>query len=344
MKTTLKIGIALGSLAALTWSAGPASAVGPAARTAHGDALMVADGKSYVQPPAGERVELPLARVSRVSDFRSSPGEWLVAASSRVNGEPGIELLRGRGAEVDVLPSPALGQPKMLAEPTFVADRNGGFQALVWLAGDAHNKMAVQTSRWVAGGWGPTETLSPPGPGTQIALSTAVLDDGSWLVAWAAYDGQDDEILWSRFANGVWSAPSPVAEGNAVPDVNPSLFATAGGALVAWSRFDGNDYRVNVARFDGESWSDPSIAGPAGSTEPTFSDAAKPYLVYHHADPTGWAVMELDDAGAVKREATYYVVAPERPVLAGVSDSDVRFEWVGSEKQIVSAPIAWVDR
>ncbi len=342
MKT--KTTINLGMLWALLFGAGTALATGPAAKTAEGDVLLASGGKSFVQPPGGDRVELPLPKASRISDFRSAAGEWLVAAVSRVTGEPALELLKGRGAEVEILPSPGHDPAAELREPIFVAGRQGGFEALVWLAGDAHNKMAVKASRWVAGGWAAPETISPPGAGTQIALATAVLDDGTWLVVWAAFDGTDDEILWSRFADGVWSQPRPIAEDNAVPDVTPSLFTTAGGALAAWSRFDGNDYRVNVARFDGQSWSAPAVTGPAGSTEPAFSDAETPYLIYHHAHPTGWAVMELDATGGVVREATLQIVAPQRPVLAGVSEKDVRFEWVGLERPIVSAPVAWVKR
>ncbi len=322
-------------------------ASGQALKTIAGDLLIpAADGRLVVERPDGQRVELPLPASARIGDFRSAGDDWLVAAVSRVEGAQmkRLELLQGRGDQVESLPSPALEPTAELMQPVFVADRQG-FQALVWLAGDAHHQLALKASRWLAGGWGPTETLSPPGEGTQIAPSTAVLDDGTWLVAWAAFDGSDDEILWSRFAGGLWSQPRPIAEDNAVPDVTPHLFATAGGALAAWSRFDGNDYRVNVARFDGERWSAPIIAGPAGSTDPMFSGAERPYLIYRHADPPAWAVIELDAGGAVLREATDLAHAgPQRPVIGNVSEKTVSFEWLSLERQKVSAPVAWVER
>ncbi len=324
--------------------AGTAPAAGQAMRTAGGDLLLPsAGGLRYVEQPGGDRVELPLARAARISDFRSTDQDWLVAAVSRATGESEIELLKGRGTEVEILPSPALEPTAELVQPIFVADRRA-VRALVWLAGDAHNQLAVRASRWLGSGWGTTETISPPGEGTQIALSTAVLGDGTWLVVWAAFDGRDDEILWSRFSGGRWSRPQPIAEDNAVPDITPSLFATASGALVAWSRYDGNDYRVNVARFDGERFSAPEVAGPAGSTAPAFSDVERPYLIYRHADPPGWAVMELDAGGAVLREAAMPLAEPRRPVLGAVTENTVRFEWLGFERQPMSAPLPWRQR
>lgn len=321
----------------------PSVASSQAMKTAAGDLLMTAPGgKRVVERPGGERVELPLATGAWVTDFRTIGQDWLVAAASRDSGGQKLELLQGRGAEVETLPSPALDGGAELMQPVFVADRQG-FQALIWLEGDAHHQLAVKASRWMAGGWGATETLSAPGKGTQIALTTAILGDGSWLVAWAAFDGQDDEILWSRFEAGVWTKPQPIAANNAVPDITPQLFATDGGALIAWSRFDGNDYRVNVARFDGKGWSSPEVAGPAGSTQPVFSDAERPYLVYHQAVPSAWAVMELTADGAVRREATLKAKGPQRPVIA-VTEQAVRFEWVGLDRKKVSAPVAWVSR
>ncbi len=344
MKTLANHTFAAGLTALLLFACGPPNASAQALKTAHGELLLsAADGRSLVQRPNGGRVELPLPKAARINDFRSADGEWLVSAVSRVAGEPRLELLRGRGDEVEILPSPTFAPPAELMQPVFVAG-DQGVQALVWLAGDAHDRLAVQASRWLNGGWGAIETISPPGKGTQIAPATAVLDDGTWLVVWAAFDGRDDEILWSRFAGGAWSTPRPIAEDNAVPDVTPHLFATGGGALAAWSRYDGNDYRVNVARFDGQGWSVPSVVGPAGSTAPGFSDANRPYLIYHRAVPAAWAVIELDAAGAVLGEATISIAERQRPILAAVTEKAVTFEWVSRERQVVSAPMAWVAR
>ncbi len=327
----------------LLLAATPALAAGQAYKTAAGELLMPsADGHNFVQRPSGHLVELPLPKASRVSDFRRAGEEWLVAAVSRA-GEPRLELLRGSGSEVEVLPAPAFEAVAELQEPVFVAG-DEGLQALVWLAGDAHHKLAVRASRWTGAGWGATETVSPPGEGTQIALSATVLGDGSWLVVWAAFDGRDDEILWSRFAGGAWSPPRPIADDNAVPDVTPTVTAVAGGALAAWSRWDGNDYRVNVARFDGERWSPPAVAGPAGSTAPGFSDTARPYLLYRNADPAAWSVIELDEGGAALREATIPVAEPQRPILERVTEQSVTFEWVSRDRQMVSAPASWLAR
>lgn len=347
MKIPARLAYAVCLACALLLASASPDASGQALKTADGDLLMpAAGGRFVVERAGGQRLELPLAAGARIGDFRSTGEDWLVAAVSRDEGAsfPRFELLQGRGDAIETLPTPAVEPAPELMQPVFVADRQG-FQALVWLAGDAHHQLAVKASRWLAGGWGPTETLSPPGEGTQIAPTAAVLGDGTWLVAWAAFDGSDDEILWSRFAGGRWSQPRPIATDNAVPDITPHLYATAGGALAAWSRFDGNDYRVHVARFDGEHWTAPAVAGPAGSTDPMFSDAERPYLIYRHADPQGWAVIELDAGGAVLREATDLAHAgPQRPIIGSVSEKTVSFEWVSLDRQMVSVPVTWVDR
>ena len=345
MKIQVQPALAACLTLALLLACAPPIASAQSLKTANGDRLLSAtDGRSFVERPSGHRIELPLTAGAGVSDFRSTGPDWLVAAVSRVTDAPRLELLKGHDDEVMRLPAPALDAEAELRQPVFIADR-AGFQALVWLAGDAQHQLAVKASRWLAGGWGPTEILSPPGKGTQIALTTTILADGTWLVAWAAFDGRDDEILWSRFQEGIWSPARPIAADNAVPDITPHLFATADGALIAWSRFDGNDYRVNVARFDGDRWSVPTIAGPAGSTAPTFSNAERPYVIYRHADPPAWAVMELDTAGSVMREAIDLSAnGPRRPVIGAVAEKTIQFEWIGREQPVASAPLPWQER
>ena len=321
-----------------------ATASGQALKTARGELLLPsAEGGSYVRSADGQGVELPLPKAARVSDLRSTATGWFAAAVARDQGTPALRLFRGHGETVEALPSPASAPARELLQPIFVAGRDE-IQGLIWLAGEAHHQLAVTAARWSGGSWSDPEIVSPPGKGTQIALSSALLDDGSWLVVWAAFDGTDDEIVWSRRSAGSWSPPRPVARGNAVPDITPHLFATPGGALVAWSRYDGNDYRVNVARFDGEAWSPPTVVGPKGSTAPAFSDTDAPYLVHHLADPQAWAVLELDRSGHVLREASAEVPVPGRPILARVSSEGVVFEWPSLESPKSTAPLRWIER
>ncbi len=321
-----------------------ATAAGHALKTAQGDLLLSnADGKSIVQRPDGQRIELPLPKGARVSDLHTGDkSQWYAAAVSHDDGGPQMRLFRGQGSELAALATPSVASVKELMQPVFVADTD--IRALVWLAGDAHHQMAVQAALWIDGGWSSTGTISPPGKGTQIALSTAVLADDTLLVVWAAFDGQDDEIVWSRHTAEGWSKPEPIAADNSVPDITPSLYPTQDGALVAWSRYDGDAYRVNVARFDGTSWSQPTIAGPPGSTGASFSDAGEPYLIYRRPAEGAWAVMALDTAGHVRQDASLVVPETQRPNLAGVTPESVTLEWSSLEKQHVSTPLRWIKR
>ena len=327
----------------LVLTGGSQAAVGPTLKTSAGEILVLdRERGAVIQSPDGRQVTLPLSTAAKVSDFRRCGEKWFAAAVDYETAGPALRLMQGQGSTAEALPSPVDAQAVMLAQPLFVADSEA-LHAVVWLAGDAHHQLAVQAARWLDGTWSEPVTLSPPGKGTQIALSTATLRDGASLVVWAAFDGTDDEILWSRWLDGAWSQPRAIAEDNAVPDITPQLFTTSDGALVAWSRYDGNDYRVNVSRFDGESWSRPVVVGPKGSTAPSFDDAAKPYLLYHQADPRAWGIMELDDFGKVRRQAIFQGNAAQRPILQTASAGSLVLEWVGADRKTVAVPLAWLD-
>ncbi|MEM7349682.1 MAG: hypothetical protein AAF657_02675 [Acidobacteriota bacterium] len=311
-------------------------------KSADGDLLLPAgEGRSQVQLRDGRQIELPFTAKARVSDFRAAEGRWFAAAVARDAQGPRLELATGDGDRVDSLAAPTVTDAPLLAQPIFVTD-TARVHALAWLEGGAHNRLAVHAARRVGNAWGTTEIISPAGLGTQTALTSTVLADGTWLLAWAAYDGTDDEILWSRWSNGAWSAPQPVATDNRVPDITPTLRATAEGALLAWSRYDGNDYRVNVAHFDGIGWTEPAIIGTRGSTFPRFSDVSELTLTYQHADPRAWAVAELDATGQVLRRATVAEPRPDRPFLA-VSGSTVTLEWAGVHAKTLSLALAAVE-
>jgi len=327
----------------LILTGGSQAAVGPTLKTSAGE-ILVHDREqgAVIQSLDGEQIKLPLATAAKVSDFRACGEKWFAAAVEVETSGPALRLIQGQGSTMEALPLPTEGQVAMIVQPVFVADSEA-LQAIVWLAGDAHNQLAVRAARWLDGTWSEPVTLSPPGKGTQIALSTATLRNGASLVVWAAFDGTDDEILWSRWVDGAWSKPRAIAEDNAVPDITPQLFTTSDGALVAWSRYDGNDYRVNVSRFDGESWSRPIVVGPKGSTAPSFDNAVKPYLLYHQADPRAWGVMELDDFGKVRRRAVYQGHAAQRPILHTGSAESLALEWVGVDRKTVAVPLVWLD-
>jgi hypothetical protein len=163
--------------------------------------------------------------------------------------------------------------------------------------------------------------VAAPGPGSQLALATATLTDGRVLLAWARFDGRDDEIYWAVQEGSGWSEAQPLSA-DSTPDVTPALVATPRGALAAWTSFEDGQYRVAVARFDGRDWSAPQVVGAPGTLYPSFETADdsrtradNPLLLYRTARPRGWALLELTPDARPLRRAAAASRAPtaERP-------------------------------
>jgi len=274
-----------------------------------------------LEMPGGRslRLELPpRAEVSALADLGRS---WMAVGSAE--GEDGrrtLFLLSADGA----VPAPA-GQeaPQRRGAVFFVED--GTLQGMAWLEGNDDRSLAVRAAEWSGHAWKAVEPVSQPGPGSQIALAGAVLADGSWLLAWSAYDGEDHEIVWARRTAQGWSPARPVSRGNAVPDITPALTAAGSGALLAWSRYDGESYRLQLARFEAGSWKDERPVAPSGSFHPSFQG---PYLVYQTALPSSWSVLELAPSGKVLRRSAALSALTERPVL---SEDGLRLRWLGAK-------------
>ena len=164
----------------------------------------------------------------------------------------------------------------------------GGLAGVAWLEGDALDALAPWSARWDGERWRDVGPIAPLGPGSQLALTGAVLADGSWLLAWSAFDGTADEVVWSRRGAGPrasWSEPRPLPGGRGVPDVTPALRAEGRGAVLAWSRFDAGEYRLLLSRFGGEAWSAPRWVGEPGTILPSWEGET---LLYRDARSAAW--------------------------------------------------------
>ncbi len=279
---------------------------------------------------SGERVTPPLPKGADLANA-AALGEhgWVVTA---VRAQE-IVVLTGDTKTAAALPAPPVAS-RLRREPLPLVE-DGHLGGLVWLEGDSPRTLAVRYARFNGSGWEAPRTIAAPGPGSQLALASVRLPDGSWLLAWSAFDGHDDEIVWSRQAvDGTWSAPQRVAADNDVPDITPALTATADGALLAWSRFDGNGYQVVTARFRAGRWEKPLAAGPSGSFFPAFqaSGSTARWLLYQTAGPQGWAAMEVDGTGKAGRSARVATASGaangETPVVEAAPDGiGVSFRW-----------------
>ncbi|MEO8195575.1 MAG: hypothetical protein ABI689_02510 [Thermoanaerobaculia bacterium] len=322
------------------WSAGGTTLRG----SPSGYVLRTASGERPLTLPAGVEVEELFALRQRAflsgrqAPERPAPGD----APRR---DLYLALLDAEG--LHALPTPAAdpdgGRLRENAVP--LASNAGELAGLVWLEGADRQSYAVRAATWDGLGWSATATVAGAAPGSQLALSGATLADGSQLVVWSRFDGQDDEIVFSRLAGGRWSAALPLAADNAVPDITPAVVAVPGGALATWSRYDGHDYRVVLSRFDGQKWSAPAWVGAAGSTYPTLlpaeraeraaqSTGAAAWLTYATSSRRGWAVVELDADGHALRRGEVADAPAARPALAAQPPGEIRLLWATSARPV----------
>ncbi len=313
--------------------------------------LLPAQDGARLQLASGERISLPVPQGAEMTTALAIAEGWIaagvypiaagpIAAGPDSSGRSEIFLLTGDESAVTELPPPAGRASALRRQPLPLIER-GHLAGLLWLEGDSRTSFGVRFAAWNGAGWSPPQTVAAPGPGSQLALTAARLADGTWLAAWSAFDGGDDEIVWSRRGrNGVWSPARRAAAGNQVPDVTPALTATREGALLAWSRFEDGEYRVVVSRFRNGingTWSKPELAGPAGSLVPSFEPApeGRIWMLYRNAVPRGWTVAELDGQGRPVRQAAVKTgtAATERPVVQATGNG-LALAWPGRGERL----------
>jgi hypothetical protein len=328
---------------ALAVAAGVATAAfgEPAVRQAAyvgGTLVLVGQGDAArLDFPSGASLSIPLPAGGELTSLAAAGGGWVAAGSVAADGGGRRLLLYAgdeRRAHALTVPGRQSGRVRRTPVPLIAGDRLAG---IAWLEGSSPRSLAVAVAETRGNGsWKRPRWVSRPGPGSQLALSGAVLDDGTWLLAWSAFDGHDDEIVWSRRTGGSWSPAARVAADDDVPDITPALAAAGPGALLAWSRYDGNDYRLMLARFADGRWGAAEVAGEAGSLYPFFAgDRERPVLAYLSAAADSWTAEELDADGrvaaraelaAATRAAASTAVRAERPVVTRAGDA-LRLAW-----------------
>jgi hypothetical protein len=301
-------------------------------------ALVPSEDSARLELPGGRSLGLDLpdrTTLSSLALLDAGWGNWAVSGSApNAKGGRSLVLFRGNDKRSQPLAEPPGQEGFIRLSPVLLMD-GGRLAGLAWLEGDDLGSLSVRAAAWTGQRWGSIQQVSHPGPGSQLALAGAVLGDGSWLLAWSAFDGTADEIVWSRRVGESWLPVSRLSNPNAVPDITPALTATpGGGALIAWSRYDGQGYQLRMARFDRGGWKDERAAAPSGSLYPSFLGSR---LLYMEAEPRAWSVLDLDSEGRIKAKASVPSNPSSlgRPVL-GFSGNEVRMRWL-SEKREVSA-------
>ncbi|MEA2604353.1 MAG: hypothetical protein QOF89_5345 [Acidobacteriota bacterium] len=322
-------------LCLLLYGSLPASAQEDPVQAAREDLVLIPQGSSArLELPGGRTLAVSLPERGVVSSLVATEIGWVAAGSfPDAAGRQRLFLLTGDDKSFQSLPEPPGQQQQERRGPVLLVD-GGRLAGLAWLEGDGIRSLAVRAAAWTGKRWQATQQVSHPGPGSQLALTGAVLGDGSWLLAWSAFDGTADEIVWSRRVGKEWLPVSRVSAPNAVPDITPALTATVGdGALLAWSRYDGHGYQLQMARFERGEWRDERAAAPSGSLYPTFLGGPdRPRLLYLEASPRGWSVLDLDGAGRVQAKASVSSSSADRPVVS-FTGGGVRMRWPAAKRE-----------
>jgi hypothetical protein len=282
---------------------------------------------------AGTRRRLLVPEGTRLSAVRELGDGWIVAGENRLGQVSDLVLIRQRGSQVETVPGPAVdpigGSAAFRLDPQPLVAA-GELVGLAWLEGNDREANAVRAARWTGAFWETTETVAPAVHEAQLALGSAVLADGSWLLVWAAYQESDDDIFWSRYHGGRWSEPQRLHADNDVPDIVPAVVAVAGGALASWSWFDGGDYRLKIARFDGTEWLDTGFRGEEGSLFPSFVErSGAATVLYTSVLPRAWIVLEIAADGSIERRAVAERGSETRPMIHGPARDGLTMRWIG---------------
>lgn len=324
-----------------------------AARAAHAsgpEAVALVSGAGQLRVASGDggraelelELELDLEPGVRFRAVEALDDGWIAAG---VRDGRTLLLIRSHAAagraERTVAPAPG---GALVADPVPLV-RDGRLEGLAWLAGDGPRTLGARYAGWLGDAWGPTETVSDPGPGSQLALAGAALPGDEILLLWSAFDGSDDEIVHARRSGGSWSEPARIAADNGVPDVTPALAVVRGRPVAAWSRYDGRDYRVVLSHRDGDAWSAPEPYGPAGSLFPRFETGGTSggaLLVFREAVSGAWTALRLDGALRPTARATIEAPADGAPAVLGFDAEGLRVVADGDRtpREIPWRPIA----
>lgn len=290
--------------------------------------LLSSPQQATIEQASGESQEISLRDGERLSEVAETRRGWVAAGvRERKSGRRELLVVMEDGAGVERLGPPGRQRKRLRIRPTLLIE-DEELAGLAWLEGDDFRSLAVRYAEWTGADWGAVKRVSRPGRGSQTGLVGAVLADGSQLLVWSAYDGSDDEIVWSSRRGSSWSRPKRLTVNNRTPDIMPAVVATGSGALAVWSRYDGEDYRLMAAQLEGRKWRKPRFVGPAGSLEARFvSWEGEVFLTFKNAWPVGWSVADFGRQGNPTRRAFAQRESVGRPALAQPRAREATLLW-----------------
>lgn len=291
-----------------------------------------AETRIHLSAGDGTRLELPPGATLR--QVEPTADGWIAVGRLPAGSGTDLLIMMDGGDGADLLPVPEGGRARYRGQPVLFVEE-GRMTGLAWAQGEGPREMEIWAADWQDGHWGPAEQVSPKGPGSQVAAKGVVLDDGSRMLLWAAFDGEDDEILWSRNEVDHWTTPRRLHAENGVPDVMPAVVATESGALVVWSWFDGNDYRLKSARWQDGNWIESEPFGGKGSGDVALIETDDEILLlYQSVEPAAWTVLGLDLRGIPKRVASVMEESNERPLVVVEEEGGALLRWLQGDRRL----------
>lgn len=293
-------------------------------------------GKARVERQGAAPQRVALHADELLTTIAETRGGWTAAGVREEDSATKIIVFNRSNQGTRRLSTPALQRHPLQLRPT-LAVQGGELDGLAWLEGPDLASLSVRAASRAQGEWRDVTVVAPPARGSQTGLVLTVLENGDWLMAWSAFDGSDDEILWSIGQQENWSVPRRLGKANSVPDIQPALVSTPSGALLTWSRLIDGQYQLMLSRFQTNGWSRPQVIGPPGSLAPGFTMRGNQLLLlYRHAWPQGWAVTELSADGSAHRLAVVSEGASSRPILVDSSGENVELRWANRRRQAVA--------
>lgn len=299
-------------------------------------AVATADGP-IVTTPAGERTPTALPSDARVHGLVELTDGWAMAATLPTpEGQRATVLVAEDGHQrlLPRLPGPAAA----LQERPSPLAIDGQLRGLAWLEGDGYTGLAVRAAEWDGRRWSGAETVALPDHGSQMALGAAVLGDGTPLLVWSRFDGEDDEVVYSVRDAAGWSPPRHIHAANDVPDILPRVVATGtSGALAAWSQLIDGHYRVLVSRFDGSRWGMPRRLPGRGATVAELRlEGSRALLLYQSTAPRAWMLGEIDRASALPMRIARTARGTEAAPAIDAGGGEAALIWPGTGRRVVA--------
>lgn len=292
-------------------------------------------GRARIERQGGATQRINLRSDELLTTIAETRGGWTAAGVREEESSTGLIVIERSGQGTQRLAPPALQRHPWQIRPA-LAVRGDELAGMAWLEGPDLSSLSVRTAARAEGTWRDVTIVAPPARGSQTGLVLIVMDDGNWLLVWSAFDGKDDEILWSTGQQDGWSVPRRLGKNNSVPDIMPALVSTPDGALLTWSRLIDGQYQLMMSKFEAGGFSQPRVFGPPGSLEPGFVVLdGRLLLLYRHAWPQGWAITELSTDGRMQRLAVLSDGTPSRPILVRSSGENVELRWAGSRRQAI---------